>query len=631
MPGYMNRIAYVDLSNKQVRYEEPEDTFYRRYLGGWNLIALTLLRETPAHLDPLGPANPLVVATGVASGIPVSGLARNAVGAKSPLTGGFGASEVGGFFQTELKRAGFDAIIVQGQAEYPLYLWIHNGQVTLHDAAHLWGQKTADALARIRTELGVPRARAMLIGPGAENLVPYACISNDLKHFAGRCGLGAVMGAKKLKAIVAYGSQPVPVADPEKIKALGQWMRKNLHLAGNFPLWGTGAVQELFEQQGNLPVRNFSAGEYPQVKRQLPQTIREELGSTMEACYACAVHCKKRVAAEKPYPIDPQYGGPEYETLAAIGSNCCIADTALLCKANELLNAYTIDTISFGVSLAFAMECFEAGLLTLKDTDGLELRFGNGAVLLPAIEKVARREGFGAFLALGVKAMAKELGGGSERFAMHVKGQPYPMHEPRLKRGLALGYAVSPTGADHQHSLHDTGTTTEAGIEAMRPLGILEPVPLDDFGADKVRLAMRSSTASVARNCTVLCQFVPWSYPQIIELIQAATGWTDYSLYEWMESGERALNLARLFNLREGFSAADDWLPQRSFEPPINGALKNQAVQADQLREAIRLYYGMMGWDPETGIPTEGKLRELGLDQYVALAQSLQQKPEQPL
>lgn len=624
MPGYRNKIARVDLSNKQVRYEEPGDAFYRQYLGGWNWIALTLLREMPAGADPLGPANPLIIASGVASGIPVSGLARNAVGAKSPLTGGFGASEVGGFFQTELKRAGFDAIIVYGQAESPLYLWIHDGEVTLHDASHLWGQKTADALAQIRTEISAPRARAMLIGPGAENLVPYACIANDLKHFAGRCGLGAVMGAKKLKAIVAYGSQPLPIADAERIKELGQWMRKNLHLAGNFPIWGTGAVQELFEQQGNLPVRNFREGEYPQVKCQLPQTIREELGSTMEACYACAVRCKKRVAAESPYHIDPQYGGPEYETLAAIGSNCGIADTALLCKANEVLNAYTIDTISFGVTLAFAMECFEAGLLTLKDTDGLELRFGNGDVLLPAIEKVAKREGFGAFLALGVKEMARQLGGGSERFAMHVKGQPYPMHEPRLKRGLALGYAVSPTGADHQHSLHDTNTTTEAGIEGMRPVGILKPVPLDDFGPDKVRLAIRSSTASVARNCTVMCQFVPWSFSQIIDIIRAATGWADYSLYEWMESGERALNLARLFNLREGFSAADDWLPQRSFEPPINGALKNQAVRADELREAIRLYYSMMGWDPETGVPTEGKLRELGLDEYVALVQSFQ-------
>lgn len=617
MPGYINRIAHVDLSSRQIRYEEPGEEFYRRYLGGWSLIGLTLLHETPAHLDPLGPANPLIIATGVASGIPVSGLARNAIGAKSPLTGCFGASEVGGFFQTELKRAGFDAIIVHGQAESPLYLWVCDGQIKLCDASHLWGQKTADALAQIRAEVGDSRARAMLIGPAAENLVPYACISNDLKHFAGRCGLGAVMGAKKLKAIVARGSQPVPVADPEKIKELGQWMHKNLHLAGNFHLWGTGAAQELFVQQGNLPVRNFSEGEYPQVKRQLPQTIRAELGSTMEACYACAVRCKKRVAAKVPYHIDPQYGGPEYETLAAIGSNCCIADTALLCKANELLNAYTLDTISFGVSLAFAMECFEAGLLTLKDTDGLELRFGNGDVLLPAIEKVARREGFGAFLALGVKEMARELGDGCERFAMHVKGQPYPMHEPRLKRGLALGYAVSPTGADHQHSLHDTSTSTMAGIEMLRPLGILKPVPLDDFGPDKVRLAMRVSIASVARNCTVLCQFVPWSFPQIVDIIRAATGWTDYSLYEWMESGERALNLARLFNLREGLSAADDWLPQRSFEPPNNGVLKNQAVQADQLRAAIRLYYSMMGWESETGIPTEGKLRQLGLNGHI--------------
>ena len=264
MAGYVGRILTVDLTSGITETVEPDEGFFRRYLGGWNLIARTLLQDTPPGLDPLGPENPLIVAAGVASGLPLSGSARNAIGAKSPLTGCFGASEVGGFFPAELKRSGFDAVIVTGQANSPVYLWIHEGQAEMRDASEIWGRKTADSLAWIKADLSAPRARAMLIGPGAENLVRYACISNDLKHFAGRCGLGAVMGAKRLKAVVAHGSKTVPVANRQVIQELAVWLNENLELAGGLSLWGTGGAQEIYLKQGNLPVRNFRDRYFPE-------------------------------------------------------------------------------------------------------------------------------------------------------------------------------------------------------------------------------------------------------------------------------------------------------------------------------------------------------------------------------
>ncbi|NLE76218.1 MAG: aldehyde ferredoxin oxidoreductase family protein [Chloroflexi bacterium] len=611
--SYSGRLLRVDLTRRTLAVEALDDLLYRRYLGGWGFLGHTLLREVPPGADPLGPANRLVFATGVLTGLPASGLARHAVGAKSPLTGGFGGSEVGGFWGAELKRAGFDALIIQGQADRPVYLWIHDGEAEIRDAGHLWGLKTKECQERLREELEDPRVRVAQIGIGGENLVRYACVMNDLKDAAGRGGLGAVMGSKRLKAIAVRGSGKITARDPKAIQEMAKWMSTHVaELSPGHHSVGTGGAMPAFEATGNLPVRNFRDGGFP-IDKISATTIRNTVSIGMEGCYACAVRCKKVVQLDAPYPVDPAYGGPEYETLGALGSCCGIDDLAVLCKASELCNAYTVDTISAGVTIAFAMECFERGLLTLDDTGGLDLRFGNGEALLAAIEQIARREGFGARLAEGSRRLAQEVGNGSQAFAMEVKGQEYPMHEPRLKRALAIGYAVSPTGADHNHSLHDMGLEKEGALlEKNRELGALEPIPLEDLGPAKVRVSWYNTLDQMAQNCAPTCNFVNWTFQQRSDLVRAATGW-NFTLWEWLKAGERALALARLFNAREGFTAADDWLPARSFQPATSGALAETAVEPEKLSHALGLLYGMADWDPQVACPTAARLEELDL------------------
>jgi aldehyde:ferredoxin oxidoreductase len=317
------------------------------------------------------------------------------------------------------------------------------------------------------------------------------------------------------------------------------------------------------------------------------------------------------VALEHPYKVEAQYGGPEYETLGALGSDCGVSDLAAICKANELCQRYSLDTISVGCTIAFAMECYETGIITKEDADGVDLRFGNAEAMVQMVEKIGRREGIGDLLAEGTKRAAEKLGKGADAFAIHVKGQEVPMHEPRLKRGLGLGYAVSPTGADHCHNIHDTGMTG-LELEKLRPLGILKEVPVESLGGDKVRLFKHQMKMRVLANCLSICTFPPWRFMDYVDLVQAVTGW-DVSMYELVKVAERTLTLARLFNLREGFTKADDWLPKRFFQPQTSGALSNTTVDSDQLKYAIESFYQMMGWDNE-GVPLPGTLHGLGVD-----------------
>ncbi|MGQ9584955.1 MAG: aldehyde ferredoxin oxidoreductase family protein [Anaerolineae bacterium] len=612
--SYTGRVLRVNLTHGTTAVETHDDAFYRRYLGGWGFIGHYLLREVPPGSDPLGPENRLIFATGVVTGVPLAGSARHAVGAKSPLTGGFGAGEVGGFWGAELKKAGFDAVVVQGRAEKPVYLWIKDGQAEIRSASHLWGLTTKECQEQLREELGDRHVRVAQIGPGGENLVRYACVMNDLKDAAGRTGLGAVMGSKNLKAIAVRGTGQVGMADPAAIREMAKWIASRLYELFPFMGLGTGHLMPAHEISGNLPVRNFRDHGFP-VEKLTPMTIRDTIRIGMEGCYACAVRCKKVVKADGPYSVDPAYGGPEYETLGAFGSCCGVDDLVAVAKANELCGAYTLDTISTGVTIAFAMECFERGLLTLEDTEGIELRFGNGAAVVALVEKIAWREGLGNLLAEGSRRAAEVIGQGSGAFAMQVKGQEYPMHEPRLKRSLGIGYAVSPTGADHCHSLHDLGLAKEGpGLEPLKGFGVLEPVPLEDLGPEKVRAAWYHTLDQVGLNSAVGCLmvFARLTPDQRVRIVQAATGW-NFTFFEWMKVGERALNMARLFNAREGFTAADDWLPARSFEPQTSGPLSDAPLDAGRLAQALKTFYRMAGWDPETGWPTQGNLEELDL------------------
>jgi len=619
--GYHDRILRVNLTSGRITVEQPGLIYFRRYLGGWNIIADVLLKEVPVGADPLGPANKLVFANGVLTGLPLSGAGRNAVGAKSPLTGAFGAAEVGGFWGAELKRAGYDAIIIEGESPRPVYLFVSNDTVELRDASHLWGLPTKETNEAISAECHDRLVRCASIGPGGENLVRYACIMNETKDAAGRTGLGAVMGAKKLKAVAARGTQPVPLHDGDAIRALARWMADGVRkgeLAAGLHAAGTGRELEGGVLTGNLPTRNFRDGNFAGAEPISAEDMLAKIGTGMEACWACAVRCKKVVQAGAPWEIDPEYGGPEYETIGSFGSDCGVDDIYAISKANALCNAYSLDTIATGTTIAFAMECYEAGLLTDQDTDGLRLTFGNGEVLAPLVRKIAYREGIGELLAEGTRAAAAKIGGGSIRFACQVKGQELPMHEPRFKRALAIGYAVSPTGADHCHALHDSGlmkTRENSPLVAsddLNPLGILEPIPLESLGPEKVLAALQHTHLQVLLNCLPLCLFVPWTMAQKVEMVRAATGW-NVSAYELMKAGERAWNLARVFNYREGLTAADDELPERFYGPTTSGPLATGGIDRAALKEALRDLYGMSGWDPETGAPTAGKLKELSV------------------
>ncbi len=615
--GYTGNILRVNLSNEKISIESLDEIFCRRYIGGEGFVVYYLLKELKAGIDPLGPENKLIFANGPLTGFAIPGTARNSVGAKSPLTGGFGEAEVGGYWGVELKHAGFDAIIVEGKAKNPVYLWIHDGEAEIRDANHLWGRVTGEVQEKIREELNDKYIRVAQIGPGGERLVRYACIINDLRNAAGRTGLGAVMGSKNLKAIAVRGNQKQEAADKEKLKALLKLFNETMQKrnAGFFEFGTGGAYMEEAASSGNLSFRNFRDGGFTNAIALDPKTIKETLGLEKDGCYACSIRCKKVIKIGDPWNVDPIYGGPEYETLGALGSNCGVDDVKAVCKANELCNKYSIDTISTGISIGFAMECYEKGILTDKDTDGIKLNFGNAEAMVQMVEMICKREGLGDILAEGVKRASDKLKNGSDKFAMHVKGAEFPMHEPRLKQGMGLGFALSPTGAEHMTNLDDYSFAHRRVMAYHGPIGILEPLALDDLSPKKVRAVAYFSNWRYLFNALLMCYFVFWRYDHITDIVKAVTGWNT-SIWELMKAGERISTMTRVFNNREGFTKNDDCLPERFFKPHTSGALSETKIDPDKFKNAINTYYTMMGWD-ENGIPTRSKLEELEIDWVV--------------
>ena len=616
--GYTGEILRVDLTNRKTEIETHGDDFYRTYLGGRGMVAYYLLTELPRGIDAFDARNVLVFAAGPLTGAAVSGQGRNGAGAKSPLTDGFGNAEGGGYWGAELKRAGFDGIVVKGRAEKPVYLWIHSGGIEIRDAAHLWGKTTGETEDALRAELHDHAIRTALIGPAGERLVRFAAIVNDRSHFVGRNGLGAVMGSKNLKGIAVRakpGKGAMEIANPAGVQAISKWMGAHLDLVAGLHEHGTARILRSLSKAGGLPTYNFRDGHFDANEKITGQTMSASILVKQETCFACAVRCKRVVQVQESEhgAVDPLYGGPEYETLAAFGSLEGVDDLIALAKANELSAAYGYDTISLGVVIAFAMECFERGILSTKETDGIELKFGNARAMLQLIDKITRREGIGNVLAEGVARAAKTIGRGAEDLAMHTHGQEIPMHEPRLKQGLGVGYAVSPTGADHNHNFHDTYYTKEGeSIQQLRELDPqIRPLPANDLSADKVRTLVAYTNWMHLFDSAVMCMFLPYSPAQMTELLNAVTGW-DAETREYLRIGERAATLARVYNLREGWDARGDTLPDRFFEPFQTGPLAGVPLPRDQFAAATREYYRQMGWD-EKGVPTRERLRELGI------------------
>jgi len=589
--GFNGKILRIDLTQTTIATEEPDEQFYRQYLGGRGFIAHYLLREVPAQVEALSPDNKLIFATGVVTGGRIGGSGRNSVGAKSPLTNGFGEAEAGGFWGPELKRAGYDAVIIEGRSEKPVYLWIGKDGPALKDATHLWGKTTLDAQEAIRQEMGDGNIKTALIGPAGENQVRLACILNDVTHSYGRSGMGAVMGSKNLKGIAARGKKSPAIADPARIKEIISWTNSNY--SKGMQLLGTASGLIGLNAGGGLPTRNFKEGVFEEAEAISGQTMVDTILVNRGTCYACPVKCKRVVKVDGPYQVDPAFGGPEYETLGSLGSNCGVGDLAAIAKGNELCNAYGLDTIGVGTTISFAMECFEAGIITARDTDGIELNFGNAEAMVQMIEMIAKRTGIGDALAEGTKRAAERFGKGAAEFAMHSKGQEFPMHMPRYKPGMGMGYAISPTGADHMQGMHDAGSW--------------------DVGPNKVRTFIHRQVSSSIKNCAGICVFLPYSQQRVAEIVEAITGWrvTDWEL---MRSGERALHMARAFNIISGITRADEVLPNRIHEAFTSGPLKGIGYGKEKLSNAISLYYDMMGWDRETGIPGTGKLLELDVE-----------------
>ena len=614
MNGYTGKILKVDLTTGAMEIEQPSEAFYRRYFGANGFIGYYLLKELPANVDPLGPDNLLIFAAGPLTGVPIAGSGRSAVGGKSPLTGGYGESDVGGFFGAEMRRAGFDAVVVRGKAASPVYLWLHDGEAEIRSAEHLWGKSTAETQEVVRAELGAKNARLAMIGPGGEKLVRFACVINDLKHAAGRTGLGAVMGSKNLKCVAAQGRTALPLADDAGVKALAKsmvdtWKEKSW---GMHELGTPGGLTGL-NRVGALPTRNFQDGQFEGAEQIGGEALRDTMLIDRGGCFACPIRCKRVVEVhDEDYDVDPIYGGPEYETIGAVGSVCGVDDLRAISKANELCNAYSLDTIATGMVIAFAMECFENELLSMEDTGGLELRFGNAQAMVEMVRQIGEREGLGDLLAEGSTLAAQKIGQGAEAYAINTKGQPFPMHEGRTRHGQALGYAVSPTGADHMHNVWDEGFARDPVGEGAYGVGVYEPIPATVLNAAKVRAYANTANWTWVGNSLGLCAFIPWSDDEKIQIVRAITGWK-VSKWELLKVGERGVTMARLFNLREGLTRADDTLPARMAEYHVTTTVNEKPVLPDVLEEAITTFYGIMGWDPQTGVPTDGKLHELDI------------------
>jgi aldehyde:ferredoxin oxidoreductase len=623
--GIPGKVAHIDLSLGSVRIETIEEDFYRLYPGGKALAGYYLLNEIPAHADPLGKENVLAIACGLLCGAPMSTAARFTVAARSPLTGGYGESEAGGFWGPELKSAGYDAVLIKGQATAPVYIWISDEAIEIRDAAHLWGHEPAEVQTQIRSELKDNLIRVLQIGLGGENKVHYASITNELRHFNGRTGMGAVMGSKNLKAVAVRGHKRYSdfAYNSPSLLALGRKLSqevKNNPISWGLHEQGTLSLVDGFNAGGILPTRNFREGQFEGKGGINWECYEKEIFTGRHSCYACSVQCKREVESADRYSITKDYGGPEYETVAGFGSNCGIDDIQAVGKANELCNRYTLDTISTSGTIAFAMECFEKGLIGLEDTDGIDLRFGKADAMLQMVEKIAHREGFGNLLAEGSRKAAQIIGKGALEFSMQVKGEELAMHDPRGKVGVGLGYAISEIGADHLVTIHDTALSNPESFTFKGAMLISEkvvPLPPREISARKAAQYFLFENWVSFEKVIGMCFFgpAPRSFllaPDLLAAIHFATGW-DTSIEELLKIGERATNMARIFNLREGFGPADDMLPARIFSPLENGPLKGVGISKDDFISALRTLYTLKGWDLQTGIPTAEKLQQLGL------------------
>jgi len=622
MPGYTGKILVADLSSGKIREEKLPEKLYREFIGGVGLGVRLLYERQPAKVDPLGEKNILGFIPGLLSGTIAPGTSRLTVVAKSPLTGGWGDSSVGGYIAYEIKRAGYDGILVQGVSARPVYLLLYEGKAELKDASHLWGKNTRETEEALRKEVGDPRLRVACIGPAGEakSLISAIITETRESRAAGRSGLGAVMGSKRLKAIAVRGQKEVPVADKARTDELRKQFvdsvkNTKVKFIGSIKSGGTAGITEGCIRGGASPIKNWSLIGLDALLEAMPahEPYEDRMNKYLVqrlACATCPIGCGGILKADE-LGIG-ECDRPEYETIAGFGPMLLNNDIASILKANIICNLYGIDTISASAAIAFATECYERGIITKQDTDGIELTWGNASAMLAMLEKIAKREGFGAVLADGIKRAAERIGHGAEEWAIQIGGQELGYHEPRQIPSRGTGYIVDPTPG--RHTAFFAGRWLEAGsLPGPYPEFFDTKIEYRDYGHKSLIYGHASSYEQVFTS-TGACKFLLFQsdFP-LIELIVAVTGW-DFSLAEAEATGKSIQALRQLFNIREGIKPAELRLPQRVTTPATMGPYKDAPQDFELLRSQ---YYEAMGWDAETGYPTKTTLKELGLDTLV--------------
>ena len=623
--GYNGKILHVDLTRGELTVEEPDEAFYRKYLGGSAMGMHYILREMPEGADPLGPENVLTLMTGVTTGAAISGQSRINANAKSPISGGIGDSQGGGFFPAELKFAGFDGIVIKGKSPKPVYLAVIDGGAELRDASHLLGKKTGEVDDIIHRDVD-PKAEILQHGPAAENGVLFSSLVSMSNRNNGRTGMGLVMASKNLKAVVARGRKRVVLADAKALTELNKTGPKILPDNPDMPglaAEGTATVVLFQNTIGSLPTRNYNEGQFDSCEDISGGRMVDTILKERDTCFACVVRCKRVVEIkEGAYRADARYGGPEYETLGTFGSYCSVKDLAAIALASQMCNEYGVDTIAAGATIAFAMECFEKGVISRDQTNGLELKFGDAGAMLKALEMMLNAEGeFGKTLGQGSERAAKIWGNGADEYLITVKGSEAPAHMPQAKRSLGLIYAVNPFGADHQSSEHDPyyeEGVADLNLNRLKLIGLGEPQPGYSLTPEKVRFAYLTEVFYSMLDSVELCQFVfgpAWTLygpAETVEMIRAVTGW-DITVEELMSVGERRLNLFRTFNAREGLDRKDDRLPKKFFKQ-LQGAgpTAGIALTHEEIESAIDEYYRLAGWT-NNGIPTPETMERLDI------------------
>lgn len=626
--GYHGKILHVDLSTGKIEIESPPEAFYRTYMGGSAMGVYYIIRNVPKGEDPLSPYNILTIFPSVVTGAPIAGLSRINVNAKSPMSGAIGDSQAGGFFPAEFKFAGYDGVVFHGQSPKWVYLSILDGEVALHDAFHLLGKATGEVDRILKKEIGDENAQVMQIGPAAEVGVRFSAIINMANRANGRTGMGLVMASKRLKAIVVRGKQRPEIADPKGLARLNKtgakWVSTNPDVDG-LAKYGTASVVMPQNQFGTLPTRNYNEGQFEGAEAISGERMADTILIGQDTCYACTVRCKRVVEVkEGKYKVDPYYGGPEYETISTFGSYCGIDNLEAISLAHQICDMYGVDSITCGATIAFAMECYEKGIISKEDTGNIDLRFGNADAMLEVLQQIVTKSGkLGSVLAEGSARAAKVWGNGAEECLITVKNEEAPAHMPQAKRSLAIIYAVNPFGADHQSSEHDwmyeQGMASDLYLERLGLMGLTnppEPLSLDE---EKVKFAYLGQAFYSMMDTLDMCQFVwgpAWSLfgpAETVEMVKDITGW-DVTLDELINLGLRRINLMRAFNAREGFDRKDDTLPKKFFKPlQGSGPTAGIALDIKEFETALDRYYQFMGWT-KNGLPTYAKLKELGIE-----------------